>query len=133
MISALLQGCVCAVGSYILIPHLGLYGAVLSELVGLFLGASYVLWRFFILCPMSNREMMGQSPSHTFAIPVVFAGCIFVVGQLTTINSLVALGALACLSLALYIGISFAREGMGSIAMEVLREFLPVKSELKTP
>lgn len=133
MISALLQGCICAVGSYILIPHLGLYGAVLSELVGLFLGASYVLWRFFILCPMSNRETMGQSRSHTFAIPVMFAGSVFVVGRLITINSLAGLGALACLSLAFYIGLSFAREGMGSIAMEVLREFLPAKSGLKTP
>ncbi len=133
MTCALVQGSICVVGSYFLIPHFGLYGAILSEFAGLFIAACYVLRRFFTLCPMSNTETMGQSRSYTFAIPVIFAGCVFVAGRFITINSLAGLGALASLSLAFYIGLSFAGEGMGSIAMEVLREFLPVKSALKTP
>jgi O-antigen/teichoic acid export membrane protein len=133
MICALMQGSICAIGSYLLIPHLGLYGAVLSELVGLFLAAAYVLRRFFTLCPMSSRETMGQGRSHTFAIPIIFAACVFLAGQLIPIRSLVGLGALTCLSLAFYMGLSFRGEGSRSTVIELIGEFLPVKSELKTP
>jgi O-antigen/teichoic acid export membrane protein len=133
MICALLQGSICAIGSYVLIPHFGLYGAVLSEFVGLFVAASYVLRHFFTLCPMSSRETMGQKQSHTFAIPVIFAAYVFVAGQLIPISSLAGLAALTCLSLTFYVGLSFRGEGSGTIVMELVREFLPAGRELKAP
>jgi O-antigen/teichoic acid export membrane protein len=133
MICALLQGSICTIGSYLLIPHIGLYGAVLSELVGLFLAAIYVLWRFLALCPMSSSETLGEKGSRTVTVPVIFAGCVFVVAQLIPISSFVGLSALTCLFLALYIGLSTCVEGKRSIVMELVREFLPIKSELRAP
>jgi O-antigen/teichoic acid export membrane protein len=133
MICALLQGAICAVGSYLLIPHLGLYGAVLSELVGLVLAAAYVLRRFFELCPMSNRETMGQGRSHTFAIPVIFAACVFIAGQLIPISSLVGLGTLTCLFLAFYVGLSFRQQGSGTMVIELVRELWPVGKQAGGP
>jgi O-antigen/teichoic acid export membrane protein len=133
MICALLQGSICAIGSYLLIPHLGLYGAVLSELAGLFLAAIYVLWSFFAVCPMSGKETLGHKGSLTFAAPAIFAGCVFVGAQLIPVSSLVGLSALTFLSVALYIGLSTCMKGNRSIVMELVREFLPRKSALRTP
>lgn len=133
MTCAVLQGSICVAGAYILIPHVGLYGAVVSEVVGLICAAIYVLLRFLALCPMSIAETLGFKSAQALTIPAVFGICVFGIAHLVPPTSLAGLIALVCLSLALYFALSFWGTDGRSVAAEFVRDFLPIKNELKTP
>ncbi|HEY2461745.1 MAG TPA: oligosaccharide flippase family protein [Candidatus Acidoferrum sp.] len=131
MICAFLQGAVCALGAYLLIPRWGLYGAVASEFAGLLLGAIYIIRRLLALCPMTIEEALGQRLSSAVLVSIAFMGCAFLAGRTIRVTSFIGLAALGATFLLSYVALAFFTERGGVTLLELMKEVLPTRKTLK--
>lgn len=125
---ALMQGVICVVGSYILIPRLGFYGAVGSEAVGLSIAAAYIFWQLTLLCPLRCRDVFSNSHARAFGLPLIFGIALLGVSY-SPIAQFRWGWILAALAIwGLYAVVLYRRATNGFTAVELLRSYLPLKS-----
>jgi O-antigen/teichoic acid export membrane protein len=124
---SLIQGLICIGGSYFLIPKLGLYGAAFCEALGLTVAAAYVFARFLRICPMDFREIFGNSAARALGIPVAFAAALYLLGNVSRIQSSWTLAILVVSSFALYGSFLYRKSTNGFTAADLVKEYLPVR------
>jgi O-antigen/teichoic acid export membrane protein len=132
MMSSVLQGVISAGAAYVLIPYLGLRGAVYCELVGLAVGAIYIFRCFEKLCPVKFQDVLAIRPSRAFGMPAAFAVVVFVASLFTGV-SFWQVAILCIVSFVVYASILFTENGNGFTAATLLASYLPRSRKLKTP
>jgi len=76
MICAVLQGALCVVCAWLLIPTVGFLGAFASESVGLILASLYIHDRFVRLSGMPMAAALANSPRRLAALLAAFVACL---------------------------------------------------------
>jgi O-antigen/teichoic acid export membrane protein len=83
MICAVLQGVLCVLCAWVLIPAVGYLGAFASEALGLIVASAYIHGRFVRLSATPMTEALSNSPRRLGVLLAAFAACLWCILALT--------------------------------------------------